>query len=347
MTLFKIAVLLAVAAVTWWLTGIDNNPAGESKRGRHFTRALRCVAVVFLTAVMLWLAAGGGGYGGVILLLTIPITIALLLRSSVSELFTHGFLRFIDPTLYDGRELDLKLSQRHRDNLAHLIHHGKRDEAIKLCKELKRSGELDETTLADALEFLGVKQERAAQERPLNQAARLRADGKFTEAESLLKSVLAKNPADTGAALLLMRLYAGDWRQPSRAAEVLRVLETQKHVERAQIEFARRSLDEWSRAKPAKVAAAATPVPESVDELLAQRHFGSAIERLEGIIRATPEDFNLRLKLAEIYALDCDDLAGAGKVIRRLEAEKFFSAEQVAVAAGKLKEWRDARGQRK
>lgn len=339
MTHFNMAVLLVVAAVTWWLTGLDKNYAGESKRGRRVTRMLRTVAVMFLVWLMM--------VGGVVVLLFAPVAMALLLRSSLSEIFAGGFLRLLDPAFYDGRELDLKLPQRHRDNIAYLIHHGKRDEAIKLCEELKRSGELDETTLADALEFLGVKPERAALERPLNQAARLRAAGKFSEAEALLKSLLAKNPADTGAALLLMRLYAGDFRQPSRAAEVLRTLETQPHVERAQIEFARRSLDEWSRMKSAKASVAVSPVPELVDELLAQRHFGLAVERLEKDIQAQPGDFNLRLKLAEIYALHCDDLAGAGKVIRRLEAEKFFSAEQVAVAGGKLKEWRVARAQRK
>ena len=347
MMLFNIAVLLVVAAVTWWLTGIDKNPAGESKRGRHFTRTLRCVSVVFLTAVMLWVTAGGGGYGGVILLLTIPIAIALLLRSSVSELFTHGFLRFIDPALYDGRELDLKLPQRHRDNLAYLIHHGKREQAIKLCEELKRSGELDETALADALEFLGVKQERAALERPLNRAARLRAAGNFAEAETLLKSLLAKNPADTGAALLLTRLYAGDLRQPNRAAAVLQALEKQPHIERAQIEFAWRSLKEWSRTPPEKIPPTELPAPESVEKLIAQKHFGSAIERLEQAIQATPEDFELRLKLAEIFARHCDDLTSASKVIRQLEAATAFSAEQKTVAAAKLKEWREARGQRK
>ena len=339
MTLINITVLLVVAIVTWGLTGLDKNYAGESKRGHRVTRMLRTVAVIFLVWLMM--------VGGVIVLLFAPIAIALVLRSSLSEIFTHGFIRLIDPSFYDGRALDLKRSQRHRDNIAYLIHHGKRDEAIKLCEELKQSGELDETTLADALEFLGVNQNRTAPERPLNRAARLRAEGKFSEAEPLLKSLLAQNPADTGAAMLLMRLYAGDLRQPSRAAEVLRALEKRPHIEQAQIEFARRSLDEWSRSQSRREFASTPPVPESVDELLAQRHFGSAIERLEASIRATPEDFELRLKLAEIFAQHCDDLTGAGKVIRQLEATPAFSAEQKMLAADKLKEWREARGKRK
>ena len=340
MILLNIGVLTIVALLVWWLTGHDMNVSGESKRDWHLSRAVRSVAVVFLVALLLW-------FPGVLTLLIAPISIALVLRSSISEIFTHGLLGFLDPSLHDSREIDLKQGQRYQDAIAHLIYTGRREEAVKLCEELKKSGELDEAMLADALEFLGVKHERAALERPLNHAARLRAAGKFSEAEELLKALLVKNLADSGAALLLMRLYAGDLRQPSRAAEVLRTLEKQTHVERAQIEFARRSLDEWSRAKPAKVAAAATPVPESVDELLAQRQFGSAIERLEKDIQAQPGDFNLRLKLAEIFALHCDDLTGAAKIIQRLEAGGFFTAEQLAVAAGKLKEWREARGQRK
>lgn len=340
MMLLNIGVLIIVTLVVWWLTGYDKNVSGESKRDRHLSRAIRSVAVVFLVALLLW-------FPGVLTLLIAPISIALVLRSSLSEIFTHGLLGLLDPALHDRRELDLKQAQRYQDAIAHLIHTGRKEEAIQLCEELKKSGELDAGTLAMTLEFLGVKQERAALERPLNEAARLRTEGKLLKAEELLKSLLAKNPADGGAAMLLMRLYAGDRRQFSRAAEVLRALEKQKHVARAQIEFARRSLDEWSRPPPGKIQAALLPPPESVDELLAQRHFGSASERLEKDIRATPGDFELRLKLAEIYARHCDDLPGAGKVIRQLAAEKAFSAEQLAVAAGKLKEWRAARGQRK
>jgi tetratricopeptide (TPR) repeat protein len=339
MTLITFSALAAVGLFIWWLTGRDKSYSGESKQGRHFARILRALAVVFLLWLML--------VGGVVVLLFAPLAIALVLRSSISEICAGGFLRMVDPAFYDGRELDLKLPQRHRDNIAYLIHHGKRAEAIKLCEELKRSGELDETTLADALEFLGVKQNRVALERPLNRAARLRAEGNYLEAEQLLKSLLVKNPADTGAAMLLMRLYAGDFQQPSRAGEVLRVWESQKHVEPAQIEFARRSLDDWSRMKREEIQNFPSSAPESVDELLAQRHYGTAIERLEEAIRATPGDFALRLKLAEIHALYCDDLTAAGKVIRRLETEKIFNAEQLEMAAGELKKWREARGQRK
>jgi hypothetical protein len=345
MIFLNIGIVVVCALGVWWLTGLDKSFSGESKRDRHFTRALRCGAVVFLVAVFLWLVEGDLGYGGIPLLLIIPVSIALLLRSSVSELFAGGFLRLVDPALHDGREFDLKRAQRHRDNIAWLIHHGQRDQAIKLCEELKMSGELDETTLASTLEFLGVKQERAKISNPLNEAAQLRAQGKFFESEQSLKALLAKKPADTGAALMLMRLYEQDLRQPDKANEVFCALEKQPRVSADHLQFARRSLVEWSQPKskpPAEEAA-----PESPEEMLAKSFFGSAIELLEQKIKAQPGDFDLRLKLAEVHAVHCDNLPRAEKIVRQIETEKIFSAAQIASAEMKLKEWREARRQRK
>lgn len=263
-------------------------------------------------AIFLWFTEGDGGYGGVALLLIIPISITLLLRSSVSELLTHGFIRLLNPELHDNQQLDLNKTQRYLNAIAHLIHNNRNADAIRLCEELKKTGELDVVTLETTLEFLGVKQTRSTALKPLNEAARLRSEKKFGEAEQLLTLLLAKNPADTAAAMMLMRLYAEDLQQPAKAAEVLEKLEQRPLVAAAHIEFARRSLDEWSCAKPEKIET--FPTPESVDELLAQKFFGSAVEMLEQQIQEWPRDFDLRLKLAEIHALYCNDLARAKKL---------------------------------
>jgi len=345
MIFLNIGILVIVALGAWWLTGLDKSFNGESKRDRHFTRALRTVAVVFLIAGFLWTVEDDLGYGGVPLLLIIPVSIALLLRSSISELFAGGFMRLIDPTLHDERELDLKRAQRHRDNIAWLIHHGQRDQAIKLCEELKLSGELDAATLETTLEFLGIKQERTVWQRPLNEAAQLRAQGKFAEAEQSLKTLLEKNPADASAAVMLMRLYTQDLRQPNRAAEVLRELKKQPHVSVDHIGFAQRSLVEWSQPKLNPVVE--ETAPESLEEMLAKSFFGSAIELLEQKIKAQPGDFELRLKLAEVHAVHCDNFPRAEKIVRQIETENIFSAAQVASADAKLKEWRESRRQRK
>ena len=288
-----------------------------------------------------------GGAGGVPLLLIVPVGIALLLRSSVAEVLTQGILRLIEPGAHDHRPVDPHAAQRHRDAIAYLIHHGKTDAAIKLCEELKRDGELDAATLEHTLEFLGVKQNRSAVERPVNQAARLRAEGKLTEAEALLKKLLAQNSADAGAAMLLLRLYAEDFRQPDRAWELWHRLKQQAAIPATHLEFARRSINEWSAPAKLKVASVAEANSGSVDDLLAQGFLGSAIELLEAHIREQPTDLVLRLKLAEIHVRRCSNLPRAEKLIRQLASEKIFSAEQLAASQAQLKEWRETLAQRK
>ncbi|HSY17045.1 MAG TPA: tetratricopeptide repeat protein [Candidatus Acidoferrales bacterium] len=348
MLLLNLAILAVIGAIVWWLTGYDKTVSGESKRGMYEARALRCLLVLFAVAVMLWVSEGGGGYAGGVLLLIFPVCIALLLRSCLSEIFTHGFLRMADPSLYDDRELDLKKTRRYQDTIAHMIHHGHRDAAIKLCEDLKKSGEVNRATLEAALEFLGVKQDTGPTVKPLNEAARLRATGHFTDAEKKLQALLMKNPDDADAAMLLMRLYAQDLRQPAKAMEVLLALEKQPRVAVAHIDFARRSIDEWSRPVTPPPSKAAEPAPpQSLDDLLAQGFFGSAIEVLEQKLREQPGDFDLLLRLATIQAVNCANLPRAEKLVRQIEADPRFTPEQAAAARAKLKEWHEARLQRK
>ena len=83
--------------------------------------------------------------------------------------------------------------------------------------------------------------------------------------------------------------------------------------------------------------------PESVEALLAQGFLGSALEKLEEQIKAQPQDFELRLKLAEIYAVHCKDLRRAEKIIRQMETGSNFSPQRIESARAKLKEWREAK----
>lgn len=95
--ILNIVVLLVIAAGAWWLTGNDKTAGGESKRDLHFTRALRCVAVVFLAAAFLWfIEQPNMGFAGIPFLIILPMSIAIVLRSSLSELFTHGLLHFME-----------------------------------------------------------------------------------------------------------------------------------------------------------------------------------------------------------------------------------------------------------
>ena len=118
--------------------------------------------------------------------------------------------------------------------------------------------------------------------------------------------------------MMLMRVYAENLHQPHQAVKILEELEKQPHVSPAHIEFARRSIDEWSHAKPKPEKIAAPP--ESIDELLAQGYLGTVIEILEQKIKEQPGDFDLRIKLAEVHALHCGNIHQAVKIVQRIEA---------------------------
>lgn len=336
----NIAVLTVVTVGTWWLTGLDKTVGGESKQHHYLTRALRCLAVGFCAALFLnTLGMGGLSVNSIPVLLIAPCGIALTLRSSLSELGARGFLRFIDPAFYDHREFDPRQTQRYLDAIARLIHRGQQQEAIRLCEELKVSGQVDHVILEHTLEYLGVPQARPALH-PLAEITRLRQQGDFAGAEARLRALLQTHPGDTTAAIQLMRLYAQDMATPSRAHEVLRALEKQPHIPAAQIEFARRSIDEWSRPQPQARPASSPATPASVEELLAQGSLGLAVERLEEQLRANPDDAELQIKLAEVHAAYCKNLPQAEKIIQRLERSPRCSPEQWARAQALLASWR-------
>jgi lipopolysaccharide biosynthesis regulator YciM len=75
---------------------------------------------------------------------------------------------------------------------------------------------------------------------------------------------------------------------------------------------------------------------------LAQRYLGTAVEVLEQKTGEQPQDFDLWLKFAEVYAVHCGNVNRAEKIIQRVIANPDFSAEQIQFAKARLKEWREA-----
>jgi len=248
----------------------------------------------------------------------------------------------IDPE--DDRDFDHKEGLREMDVIGDLIRGGRKAEAIRLCEMLKRTGGVNPSVLEMTLENLGVPQPRFQRPRPLLEADRLRSQGKFPEAKLILNSMLAQNPRNLDAAMMLMRLYAQDLHQPEQAGEVLRALERQPHMSAAHLDFARRSIVEWHQGKPRAEAVEAQP--ESLPELLARGYVGTAIEILEQKIKEQPQDFDLRLTLAEVYARHCADDHHAKKIVQEIQASRAFSPKQKSSAWPKLEEWRKARMQR-
>jgi hypothetical protein len=141
-------------------------------------------------------------------------------------------------------------------------------------------------------------------------------------------------------------------------AELSRIM-NQRHIPPAFIEYARRSIAEWSAPRagtedredtdespllphPAGETSSPTAPPAgvSVDELIASGCLGTAIERLEEELKERPNDFDLWLKLAEAQGVHCGNLTRAGKIVERLKANPAFTPEQVQQAQAKLKEWK-------
>jgi thioredoxin-like negative regulator of GroEL len=265
--------------------------------------------------------------------------LALVWAGCIAELFARWFHYLVDPA--DEQEIDPDKGLRDLDMIASLIKNDRREEAIHLSRRLRESGEVSVLVLETRLEHLGIKLESVQKPKPLTEADRLRSQGRFPEAEAVLSSLLAENPANVDAAIMLMRLYAEDLHRPDRAMAALQSLEKQPHVPSAYIEYARRSIAEWSQGKPEPEAVDAQP--ESIDELLVHGYFGTVIEILEQKIEEQPGDLDLRLKLAEVYSQHCGDIHRAEKIVRQIETSPGFTLEQVQNARTKLEAWRKAR----
>ncbi len=339
MILVDFILLSVTAALSCWLSGYDSHVTGENRKVDLIRRIIQCSLTLILAGILLWLPPSPAVMP---ILLVIAGAFFLIWRDCIGELSARVFQKLIDPD--DKRPFDPDKHIRQLDMIGGLIRSGRKTEAIQLCESLKTSGEVDITTLELTLEHLGVPQAAAKQINPLTVADQLRRQGKFNEAGLLLNSLLAENPRNLDAAMMLVRLYAQNLRELGKAREILRALEQQPHVSTDHIEFARRSMIEWCNPRPQKIETVA--LPESVDELLKQRFFGTAIELLESKIKEQPQNFELRLKLAEVHAFNCGNFPRADEIIQQMQADPNFSPEQLQSAKGRQKEWREARSTR-
>ncbi|HUZ08096.1 MAG TPA: tetratricopeptide repeat protein [Candidatus Paceibacterota bacterium] len=333
----NIILLSAAAAIAWWLSGFDSRLTGESVKADLLRRGIRCGLALFLLAILFSLPYSIASAPPMLLIVGL---LALIWTGCVTELGARGFHRLVDPE--DKREFDPHQSARNMDMVASLLKSGRHEEAAQLCAALKKSGDANILVLETLLARCGIQFENDRKPKPLTEAYRLRSEGKYDEAAAILNSLLAENPSNVDAALMLMRLYVQDLRRSDKAAEVLRGLEKQPHIPPGHIDYARRSIQDWGRPKRAP---AAEVLPESVDELLACGYLGTAIEILERTVREQPQDFDAWLKLAEAQGLHSGNIHRAEKIVKKIERSPGFSAEQIRTAKVKLKEWREAKPQ--
>lgn len=333
----NLIVLIASTVVFWWLSGFDSHLSGDHGFRDLTRRGARCgisLAIVEACFLYLWRYVNEKNADAGYIYLVIAMPLAILWCGCLSQLGARFFNALIDPE--DPEQFEPDKEERLLEKIAELIRGGKKEQAIQLCKALKVSGEVSSAALDMTLEHLGLPQADCKMVKPLAAAHRLRRQGKFEEAAAMLKALLAENPRNVDAAMPLMRIYAQDLGRADQAWKILAALEKQPHVAAAHLEFARRSIEEWSQPRPAPLEEA--EVGGSVDELLAQGFIGTAIEMLEEQVDAEPGNFDLQLKLAGFYARYAKNVTTAERIIRRMDGK--FSPDQLLIARARLQEWR-------
>jgi hypothetical protein len=299
--------ILIVTAVGWWISGYDSHLTGEDYRVDFTRRGVRTAITCLL--VMCAVLAG-------------PVAIfffagiALVWMSCGAELGARIFHRMLDPD--DDRKFDPKELDRHLDRLGQLIKQGRHTEALDLCKKLQDSSDGSHLGLEATLHRLYQETMESAEKSPLLADVRqFIENGEFERAESRLKEILASQPSNPPATLLLMRLYAVNCSRPDKALALLQPGAKQAQVHPAFVELARQSINDWvaRTSRPGiaedQGAAAAVQPPEPelpVEELLKTSQFSTAVERLEKSVAEEPRNFGHWMKLAEVYAVHCAEL---------------------------------------
>ena len=338
--LINLAVIALTATVSWWLSGVDSRLTGEDGWQDITRRALRCGITLLIVEVGfygLWRCWITGDRSAGFLYLAILAPLCLLWAGPISEAGAHYFHQLIDPP--DKRPYDPKAAVRELDAVGGLIRSGRKEEAIQLCRTLLQTAPQHQAALELTLHHLGAPPpESPKQLNPVTQASQLRKAGKFEEAKILLTVLLERDPSNIDATLMLIRLYAQDLRQPAMAHEVLRSLEKRPHVPTAYIEIARHSI---IHQRTTVTETADEPLPESIEELLQKRYFGTAVDRLEKRCEAEPANFEPWIKLAEVHGRHCANLKLAEKTIRQIETNPAFTSDQKQQARNRLQDWRD------
>ena len=337
--LINLAVVALATIVSWWLSGFDSRLTGENEWQDITRRAIRCgltlliVEAAFYGLWRCWIT--GDRSAGLVYLAAIP-PLLILWRGHISEAGAQYFLHLIDPQ--DKRPFDPKAAVRELDAIGDLIRSGRKEAAIQLCRTLLQTSPEHHAALEATLHHLGAPPpESPKQLKPMTEASQLRKAGKFEEAKVLLTVLLEREPSNMEAALMLIRLYAHDLQQPGLAREVLRSLEKQPHVPAAYIEIARHSI---TQQQTPVARTTDEPLPESIEELLAKKYIGTAVERLEKQCEADPANFELWIKLAEVHGLHCANMKLAEKTIREIETNPAFTSDQKQQARSLLQDWR-------
>src|SRR3984957_3781049 len=207
----NLGLLVVTGVVSWWLSGFDSNVRGENLRHDYIRRGVRCGLTLLIVQIAfraLWRCWFYGDKAAGILYLATLVPLALIWMGCITEVLAQVFHRLVDPQ--DNREYDPKKAVRELDAVGELVRSRRKEEAIELCRMLLQTSDDNHSALELTLHHLGVPVEPVKESKPVVEAHRLREAKKHPEAEAILKSMLRAEPANTAAALALMRLYVQD-----------------------------------------------------------------------------------------------------------------------------------------
>lgn len=346
MPLANVLFIVIGTAIAWWLSGYDARVTGANPKEDLVRRAVRCG----ITLVLLAMATLNG-----FVAIFVFLCLGILWAGCGAEFVSHQFHKLMDPE--DKREFDAKEGSRKLDLLAQLLREGRNTEALDLCQRLEKSGEASPLTIDATLHRLYQEAlDSISTAGSLAEIRRLCEAKRFDQAELQLKQIIAGQPQNWPAMLLLMRIYAEGLSQPAKALALLQPVGKQPGLHPAFAKYARKSIEGWSKAAVEdRVESFSTPhnpdtapfaqtadVEVSVDELLKSGRLTAAIEYLEKETAAHPQNFELWLKLAEAHAVYCRDINRAGKIIRSMELSSKFTPQEMGQVKATLKAWQAA-----
>jgi hypothetical protein len=239
--LLHVLLLALVTMLAWRVSGYDSKLTGVHRGKDWFRRAVRCALTLPLFEMAFEGVTGQLEFSAGMGIIQATLLLAVLWFGPISSIFAEWFQHLVDPQ--DTREADLGKTDRDLDQLAQLVQAGKTEEARQLCQELKASGDVSVLAMEALLHHLT----NPAKGNALSEAERLRSVGDYTRAEAMLTALLANEPANATAGLMLLRLYCQELERPEKAAEMLQHLREQPEISAGFIEYARRSIDKWSR----------------------------------------------------------------------------------------------------
>ena len=191
----------------------------------------------------------------------------------------------------------------------------------------RAEGVLTEALKTDCLNeaaFIRLVRLYAQEKRDIKGAERLIADARHTFGPSLLD---------------MLGSYIHTWHELSRTQsaegdgriKLISVGETQRPPD---------PIEEYlKRVREGQKAQERAVYSDAIGQAIAEHRYGTAIDLLEEKTKADPHNFELWLRYAETYAVHCNSLSTAEKILRKMKQSRAFTEEQMGQAHGELVKW--------